>query len=131
MPPSTDGAWFDLHRHMLIDERDDRTLLLGQAVPRRWLEDGKRIRVERAPTCYGPLTFAIESRVAAGEIRVDVDIPTRQPPAALWVRLRHPASKPLRAVTVNGADSRDFDAAQEWIRIPHAAAARYLIVARY
>ena len=25
-PPSTDGAWFDLYRHMLIQEQDDDTL---------------------------------------------------------------------------------------------------------
>lgn len=131
MPPSTDGAWFDLYRHMLIDERDDRTLLLGQAVPREWLEDGKRIHVERAPTYYGPLSFAIESRVAAGEIRVRVDVPTRQPPATLWVRLRHPASSPLRSVTVNGQSWGDFDAAKEWIRIPDPAATQYVLTAHY
>ena len=46
-PPSTDGAWFELFRRMLIHERDDDTLLLLQATPRRWLEDGKRIEVQR------------------------------------------------------------------------------------
>jgi hypothetical protein len=34
-PPSTDGAWFELYRHRLIHERDDDTLLLLQATPRR------------------------------------------------------------------------------------------------
>ncbi len=33
-PPSTDGAWFELYRHMLIHERDNDTLLLLQATPR-------------------------------------------------------------------------------------------------
>ena len=45
-PPSTDGAWFELYRHMLIHERDDDTLSMLQATPRRWLEDGGRIEVE-------------------------------------------------------------------------------------
>ena len=48
-PPSTDGAWFELYRNLLIQERDDETLLLCQATPRAWLEDGKRIEVKRAP----------------------------------------------------------------------------------
>ena len=47
-PPSTDGTWFELFRNMLIQERDDNTLLLLSATPRRWLEDGKRISIERA-----------------------------------------------------------------------------------
>jgi len=47
-PPSTDGAWFELYRQMLIHERDDDTLLLCQATPRAWLENGKRIEVRRA-----------------------------------------------------------------------------------
>ena len=52
-PPSTDGAWFELYRNMLIHERDDGALVLGQATPRAWLADGKKIVVERAPTYYG------------------------------------------------------------------------------
>ena len=34
---------------MLIHELDDGTLLLCQATPRKWLEDGKKIEIERAP----------------------------------------------------------------------------------
>lgn len=41
-PPSTDGAWFELYRQMLIRETDAGELLLGQATPRAWLEDGRR-----------------------------------------------------------------------------------------
>ena len=48
MPPSTDGAWFELYRNMLVREVDDDTLLLLQATPRKWLEHGKKITVERA-----------------------------------------------------------------------------------
>ena len=40
-PPSTDGAWFELYRNMLVRELDDHTLILGQATPRAWLQDGK------------------------------------------------------------------------------------------
>jgi len=42
-PPSTDGAWFELYRNMLVMERDDDSLLLTGFAPRRWLEDGRRI----------------------------------------------------------------------------------------
>ena len=47
MPPSTDGAWFELYRNMLVNELSgDGTLFIGQAVPRAWLADGKIIAKE-------------------------------------------------------------------------------------
>jgi hypothetical protein len=132
MPPSTDGAWFELYRNMLVNElRGDGTLFIGQAVPRAWLTDGKRLRVERAPTYFGPVSFSVASRAAAGEITVTLDAPSRQPPAALLVRLRHPQRKPLQSVTVNGRAWSDFDANKEWVRIVAPAAVRYRISARY
>ena len=42
-PPSTDGAWFELYRNLLVREMDDDTLIIAQATPRNWLEDGKAI----------------------------------------------------------------------------------------
>jgi hypothetical protein len=130
-PPSTDGAWFELYRHMLIQERDDGTLLLLQATPRKWLEDGKRIRVERAPTYYGPLSLTVESRAGAAELCAAITMPNRRRPKVVLVRLRHPHGLPLRSVTVNGQDWREFDAAKEWVRIPDPSAASYTIRARY
>jgi hypothetical protein len=130
-PPSTDGAWFDLYRHMLIHERDDHSLLLLQATPRKWLADGQRLRVERAPTYYGPLTLVVESRAAAGEIRATVDLAPRKRPESLLVRFRHPAARPMRAVSVNGQPWNDFDPKMEWVRLPAPAEARYAINVKY
>ena len=130
-PPSTDGAWFDLYRHMLIHELDDDTLLLLQATPRKWLEDGKQIRVERAPTYYGPLSLSVTSRASAGELHANIEMPSRKRPQALLVRLRHPEEKPLREVLVNGRSWTDFDPRQEWVRIAAPTADRYEIVTRY
>jgi len=132
MPPSTDGAWFELYRNMLVNELSGNdTLFIGQAVPRAWLADGKRIHVERAPTHFGLIGFTMESRAAANEIAVTLDPPRRQRPAALIVRLRHPQQKPLQSVTVNGRAWSDFDAKREWVRIAAPAAVRYNISARY
>jgi hypothetical protein len=36
-PPSTDGAWFELYRNILVREADDHTLFLAQSTPRAWL----------------------------------------------------------------------------------------------
>ena len=79
-PPSIDGAWFELYRNMLVREVDGGALLVGQATPRKWLENGKKIEIERAPTYYGDLTATIESRVSAGSIVATILTPLAQPP---------------------------------------------------
>lgn len=130
-PPSTDGAWFELYRNMLVHERDDGSLILGMATPRAWLADGKRIDIEGCPTYFGTLSMTIVSQAGAGQIRASVALQSGKPPTELIVRFRHPEDKPIRAVSVNGRPWTDFDVGKEWIRIPHPAEARYEIVASY
>jgi hypothetical protein len=130
-PPSTDGAWFELYRQMLIHERDDDSLLLLQATPRKWLEHGKQIRVERAPTYYGPLTMTVISRAEVGEILATLDLAGPKVPAELFLRLRHPQGKRIQTVSLNGTSWTDFDAGREWIRVPKPDGKHFEIVARF
>jgi hypothetical protein len=130
-PPSTDGAWFELYRNMLVQERDDGSLLLGSATPRAWLGDGKAIEVERAPTHFGPLSMSIRSNAQAGRISAEVTLKSRTRPRALVIRLRHPDGKRMQSVTVNGQPHKGFDAVKEWVEIPAPEAERYVIEASY
>jgi hypothetical protein len=131
-PPSTDGAWFELYRNMLINElHGEGALFIGQAIPRAWLEDGKQIRIERAPTYFGPVTLAIESRARTGSIHAQVALSDRNRPDLLQIRFRHPHRALLRAVTVNGSESHEFDPARELVAIPNPGLRNYSIVAQY
>jgi hypothetical protein len=130
-PPSTDGAWFELYRNMLIRERDDGSLLLLQATPRKWLADGKHIEIERAPTFYGPLSLTVRSANRAETIAADLDAPQAHPPAALLLRLRHPDAKPIQSVTINGRPWTDIDVRREWVVIRKPQERHYRIVASY
>jgi hypothetical protein len=130
-PPSTDGDWFELYRNMLIHELDGDTLLLLQATPRKWLEDGKSIEVQRAPTYYGRLSMKVQSHVASGTIAAEIDMPDRASPGVLRVRLRHPQGKPIRSATVNGQPWTDIDVQKEWLRIEQPNRGHYSIAASY
>jgi hypothetical protein len=110
------------------DSRGD--LLLLAAVPRAWLADGQTIRVVELPTQFGPLTVEVRSEAAAGRIETRVVSPDRQLPRAIKLRLRHPAARPIRSVTVNGRAWEDFDPQHERIILP-GAAGEYRIVANY
>jgi hypothetical protein len=131
MPPSTDGAWFELYRNMLIQERADGSLRLCQATPRRWLEDGQQILVERAPTGFGPLSMRVQSHAAAKEIRAHVELASARKPSTVYLRLRHPQGKAVRAVRINGRRWTDFDPTKEWVRIIAPTEQRYEIVVAY
>jgi len=130
-PPSTDGAWFELYRNMLIREQPDDSLILLQAAPRTWLKDGSQIRIQRAPTYFGPLNLVVDSRAASGTISAAIDLPDRRRPSSLIIRLRHPGFAPLAAVTINGREWAGFDVQKEWVVIPQPVERHYSVVARY
>jgi hypothetical protein len=130
-PPSTDGAWFELYRNMLVREADDHTLLLAQATPRAWMEDGKHIAVKNAPTWFGDISFEVRSSTNSGTIEATIKLDGRQSGTTVLLRLRHPEGKQIRQVTIDGRPWKDLDRQKEWIRIPNASRDRYSIVASY
>jgi hypothetical protein len=130
-PPSTDGAWFEFYRRMLIRELNDGTLFVLQAAPRAWFEDGQSIEIQRAPTYFGPLSLKTTSQAESGRLHVEVDVPGRNRPKTLLVRLRHPQGSTLRSVQVNGEKWSDFDPGKEWVRITNPDTKRYEIECEY
>jgi hypothetical protein len=130
-PPSTDGAWFELFRNMLVHEAEGDVLTIAQAAPRAWLRDGQTIEIRRAPTYCGPIDVTIASRARAGELQADVQLGGSRHPAELRVRFRHPDKRRMQSVTVNGRPWSNFDPDGEWVRVPSPAGDRYVIVARY
>ncbi len=94
------------------DGRPD-TLRLLFATPRPWLEDGKRIVIERAPTEFGEVSLTVDSQLQAGKVVVRFT-PPPQAPAKTLLRLRLPAgwtitqatagNKPVLLVSPDTAD---------------------------
>ena len=97
-PPNSAANAFFLAtlRHLLVQDWDldgdgqPETLRLLFATPKRWLEDGKTIAVERAPTAFGPVSVRVQSKLAQGEIIANLDLPTRNTPKQTLLRLRVP-----------------------------------------
>lgn len=87
-----------LLRHMLVHEMGDELHLL-KAIPDWWLEEGKEIRVERAPTHFGLVSFRMRGAVDGVEIQLDP--PRRIPPSRILLYL--PKSRPLLN-TVDGVE---------------------------
>lgn len=117
-------------RWMLVDEEPDAEVLwLGRAVPRQWLGAGQRLSVRRAPTRWGLIEFAIETR-GDGSVAARVVLPDRGLPAELRLRLRRPGPTPLSAIAVNGQPHTHLDPTGETIHIVRPQATTLDIVAR-
>jgi len=80
-------------RHALVHDRGDELhLLLG--APDWWLGDGQEIRVENAPTHFGPL--GLRMRGSRLGVQVELEPPKRQPPVRVVLHL--PQSRPALSV---------------------------------
>jgi hypothetical protein len=85
---------------------DGDELLLGQAVPRQWLEPGQKCGIEKAATYFGPMSLFYAG--GDNEIVAHLDGPRRNPPKQIDLRFRAPNETPIRAVTVNGKPWKQF-----------------------
>jgi hypothetical protein len=117
-------------RLMFVSEQGE-DLTLGRAIPRYWLASGNKIGIERAASYFGPLSVQYESHTAEGTVQITLDPPVRNPPRTLYLRVRHPQTKPLKGVLLNGAPYNKFDVGKEWIILPGTLKGRQEIVAQY
>jgi len=124
-----EAAFLERFRNLLVME-DGQNLRLARGTPRVWLGQGKEISVKNAPTHFGALDYKIISDVDNGKIAATVKIPSRNPAKEVWLRLRHPKSAPIKSVTVNGKDWKDFDPAKEVVEL-HDVAGTALVEVEY
>jgi len=120
-------TWF---RYLLLMEKND-ALVLCPGTPRKWLEHGKEIKVEGAPTYFGPTSYRVVSDVDNGRIHVELQPPRRNPPARIVVTLRHPNKSAIKSVRVNGQPHSDFDSTAGRIILPGDLPDRLEILAEY
>jgi hypothetical protein len=110
LPPNSaaNAHFLTMLRYLLVQDWDwdddgkPDTLRLAFATPKRWLEDGRTIQVERAPTAFGPVSFRMQSRLSAGEVIGEFDLPTRHPARHTWARVRLPDGWQAVSATING-----------------------------
>jgi len=92
-------------------------LWLARATPRAYLEQGKKISVKNAPTCFGAVAYEIVSDVDNGKVTATVEIPARKAPKEVILRFRHPKTAPIKSVTINGKPWTEFNKDKETITL--------------
>lgn len=116
-PDNGTSGWFLENFRNLLAMEDGQNLWVARATPRAWLEQGKKIAVRNAPTYFGALAYEIVSDVNHGRITATLEIPDRNAPKSVLVRLRHPASAPIQSVRVNGKRWTRFNQDKEVIEL--------------
>jgi len=115
---------------LVFEDSRSQTVWLGKGVPRKWLEDGKKILVANVPTRWGRLSFTVVSHLRSGVIQAHVQLP-RAIGATSKLRLRVPGNAVLKSVTLNGEPWTNFDVSDETITIPAGIGGSLSITARY
>jgi hypothetical protein len=114
-PNSTANAFFlEMLRYLLVQDYDTDddgradTLRLCFATPRRWLEDGNEIAIERAPTLFGDVSFKINSDLKHNRVTAEIDLPKRAPVHTL-LRFRLPPGKQVASANFPIASPETLD----------------------
>jgi len=101
---------------LLVVEKNDE-LWLAAGTPRRWLEAGQNIELNKGSTAYGELSYSLHSGKLPGTIEANIDLPeNRASKVILYVR--SPDGRPIKKVLINGKESQKWNAVKESIEIP-------------
>jgi len=98
-------GWFLMQTRWMLYMEEGDTLRLLPAVPRAWLEAGKRIALRNVATYFGPVSLEVESDLEHGVIRASVECRSDRQPAQVELRLPHPEGRRARAASGGAYDA--------------------------
>jgi len=105
-------GWFLMETRWMLYMEEGQTLRLLPGIPRAWLENGRRIELDRVATYFGPVSLHVESRLDRGQIVAKAGCASDRKPACVELRLPHPQGR--KAVRAEGGA---YDSYTETVRI--------------
>ncbi|MFC5406365.1 hypothetical protein [Cohnella soli] len=91
-------GWFLMQTRWMLYMEEGSTLRLLPGIPRKWLEQGKRIELQDVHSYFGSFTLRVTSEV--GRLSASIDCSPERGPATVLLRLPHPDGK--RAIRLSG-----------------------------
>ena len=122
-------------RAMFVNERggydgSEQSLWLLQAIPRSWLRPGQRLAVREMGTRFGGrVDLDVEVAEDGDSVAVRAALNLKVRPTEVRLRVRSGDGRPLRTVTVNGADTPVLDG--DTIRLRNTLRGRYEVVGTF
>ncbi len=102
---------------MLVLEAGDE-LWLAPGTPRYWLEPGKTIKLNRAATIYGDVSYELRCGPRPKTIEAQIYLPNYIPDGKAKLFVRTPFETPIKTVQVNGKEWNNWDRNKEVIVLP-------------
>jgi hypothetical protein len=99
-------AWFLMETRWMLYLEDGQRLKLLQGVPRKWLEQGKKIEVKNVSSYFGPLSFSVSSNIDKNYIEATVECSSTRMPKEVLLRIPHPEGKKPSKVIGGTFDER-------------------------
>jgi hypothetical protein len=93
-------------RNMFVYEKDGEALVVGAGILEDWVRDPSGVEVKRLSTYYGSLNYRM--KMAGKNLVVELSGNLQMPPGKII--LKSPLAVDIKAVTVNGKKSKNFNA---------------------
>ncbi len=105
-------GWFLMQVRWMLWLEDGPSLRLLSCIPRRWMEDGNSVELNRVASRFGILSLRVDSKLGEGRIVANVRCEKMQGLKEIVIRLPHPEG--LKAVSVKGGR---YNAGQETVTV--------------
>jgi hypothetical protein len=92
-------AWFLMETRWMLYLEEGQRLRLLSGIPRKWLEQGKKIEVENVASYFGPISFSVTSNVDKNYIEATITCNSDRLPKEVLIRIPHPAGKKPKGIT--------------------------------
>jgi hypothetical protein len=87
---------------LVLEDSDEEKLYLAKGVPRNWVASGKEIRIDRAPTRWGRISFKLVALPAEKRVVASVQLSRPGSPKEVHLKLRLPLQNKLVRIRING-----------------------------
>jgi len=87
---------------LVLEDSDEDILYLAKGLPREWVDSGKPIQIQNAPTRWGRVSFSLLAKNENKSVVANVELTETTLPRELHFKLRLPSRISLQQITVNG-----------------------------
>ncbi len=92
-------AWFLMETRWMLYFENGKKLNLLSGIPRKWLENGKRIEVRNASSYFGNVSFSVISDIGKNNITATIECSSERKPEEVRIRIPHPDGKlPIKVI---------------------------------
>jgi len=104
-------------RMMFLLEKSD-VLWIAPFIPVHYMKNGNKIVLNNIPSKFGLVSYEIISELKSNSIKAKVEINYRKLPKRIFLRIRHPQSKRIKSISMDGKSYDKFNATKEYIELP-------------